>query len=233
MQIVPPLSEIRLQDPKRQAEIRVYQALAESPVPRHALYEIRAKPNSPDLDFPLWLESIGHLGLDVRGGPHVLEANGTFTRYDRNECTPNLSLRHHAWQAAIAFHEAIKEQLHRRIFIVPVLVLADMEPDQRIDAWAATGYVSALCGTHDLIPRLIDLAENKGCLMTPPTAQEIAEEVALFIPGPPMPGLPEKTEPAALAKPHQLLNPPAAVIAAEQVIIQHADVVNIYTPRQE
>ena len=167
MNIQPPISETRRQDPMRQAELRVYRALAESPESGHALYEIKARPRSGEVDFPMWLEGVGHLGLIVKGGPHVLEENGTWTRHDQNGSTPNLHLKQDNWGAVMAFHEVVMEKLQRYIFIVPVIVFVDMEFDERIAAWAETGYMSVIFGAHDLVPRLVDLAKAKGTCMTP------------------------------------------------------------------
>ena len=65
-------------------------------------------------------------------------------------------------------------------------------------------------GTDDLVERLIDLAPHTR-LLYPPTAAEIAEEVALVLPGG------TETSPADVQ------------FKAEHVTIQHADRVIVYT----
>ena len=51
MIVTPEFPEHRLQDPRRQAEWRVYQEIAGSQAPGRALYEMRAGLYVPQLDF--------------------------------------------------------------------------------------------------------------------------------------------------------------------------------------
>ena len=127
----------------------------------------------------------------------MLQENGTRSRHDRNGLTPNLSSRHDAWQAVIAFQEVIKKRLRRRIFIAPVI-----------------------CGTTHLAPRLVALGKTRKHLMTPPTAEEIAEEVGLFTPGP-VPAAPALVMPADVPEPEYSYR-------TDQLVVQHADVINVY-----
>ena len=94
--------------------------------------------------------------------------------------------------------------------MLPVLLFPDMEPDPDIEAWAAQAGIHVLFGTERLVERLVELAATARVYF-PPTAEEVAEEVELVMPG--------VADPA-----------PAAVdLQTHQVIIQHADVVNIVT----
>ena len=85
-----------------------------------------------------------------------------------------------------------------------------MAQDPDIEAWAAQAGIHVLFGAERLVERLVELAATARVYF-PPTAEEIAEEVELVMPG--------VADPA-----------PAAVdLQTRQVIIQHADVVNIVT----
>ena len=68
MIVTPEFPEHRLQDPRRQAEWRVYQEIAGSQAPGRALYEMRAGLHVPQLDFGIWLQDVAHYGLQVKGG---------------------------------------------------------------------------------------------------------------------------------------------------------------------
>ena len=68
MIVTPEFPEHRLQDPRRQAEWRVYQEIAGSQAPGRALYEMRAGLHAPQLDFGIWLQDVAHYGLQVKGG---------------------------------------------------------------------------------------------------------------------------------------------------------------------
>ena len=58
MIVTPEFPEHRLQDPRRQAEWRVYQEIAGSQAPGRALYEMRAGLHVPQLDFGIWLQDL-------------------------------------------------------------------------------------------------------------------------------------------------------------------------------
>ena len=73
MIVTPEFPEHRLQDPKRQAEWRVYQEIAGSQAPGRALYEMRAGLHVPQLDFGIWLQDVAHYGLQVKGGETATE----------------------------------------------------------------------------------------------------------------------------------------------------------------
>ena len=85
-----------------------------------------------------------------------------------------------------------------------------MEPDADIEAWAGQAAIHVLFGSERLVERLEELADVVQ-VRFPPTEEEIAEEVELVMPG--------VADPA----------PSAMGLQARQVIIQHADVVNIHT----
>ena len=118
------------------------------------------------------------------------------------------------WDGTMALHDYLQERLGgtRSPFFIPVLLLPDMEPDPAIEAWAEHTHVHVVFGTDALVERLIDLAPHTR-LLYPPTAEEIAEEVALVLPGG------TETPPA----------PADVQFKAEHVTIQHADRVIIYT----
>ena len=73
MIVTPEFPEHRLQDPRRQAEWRVYQEIAGSQAPGRALYEMRAGLYVPQLDFGIWLQGVAHYGLQVKGGENAAE----------------------------------------------------------------------------------------------------------------------------------------------------------------
>ena len=86
------------------------------------------------------------------------------------------------FDAAIAFRDIIKAQLHRKVFIFPVLCFPDMVPDPIIEARAAEGHVTVFWGGDDLIGRMKELAKTQ-TIHRPPTAERIAQEVELIQPG--------------------------------------------------
>ena len=127
------------------------------------------------------------------------------------------------WDAAMSLHHFLDEGLHngRNPFILPVLLFCDMEPDPDIETWAEQARVYVIFGMERLVENLVDLATDAP-VHYPPSSEEIAEEVNLVMPGvlaPPPPAADPMPDPA--------------VLQARQVIIQHADVVNVHTTGAE
>ena len=87
-----------------------------------------------------------------------------------------------------------------------------MEPDAQIEAWAAQAGIHVLFGSE----RLVELAADARVYF-PPTA----EEVELVMPEEPVPASPADPTAAAVD------------LHARQVVIQCAEVVNVYTTAVE
>ena len=102
-----------------------------------------------------------------------------------------------------------------KVFVIPVLLLTDMEPDPSIQEWAANNKVRAFYGSDRLVCRLVQLAEELG-VNHPPTAQHIQREVEAVTRG---------LVPQAKADP----SPVAPIdLGDRRVIIQHVDTVKVY-----
>ena len=70
MRISPEFSEYHHNDPKRRAELRVYQEIADSPEAGHALYLVNVNRYSPEVDFVVWVEDIACFAIEVKGGTY-------------------------------------------------------------------------------------------------------------------------------------------------------------------
>ena len=114
MIVTPEFPEHRLQDPRRQAEWRVYQEIAGL--------------HAPQLDFGTWLQDVAHYGLQVKGG-ETATAGGEWRLHSANGPETIPSPIAQTFDAAIAIRDIIKAQLHRKVFIFPVLCFPDMAPD--------------------------------------------------------------------------------------------------------
>ena len=200
----------------RRAEARVYDQIANSDRPGLALYELELGHPVPELDFAIWLEGVGHYGLQVKGGHHSYTAGQWFLRVDGVlQAKPDLAQS--AWDAAMGIRDVIARRLDRKIFIFPSLIFPDMDPDEAIDALMSTRKVRVLWGYHDLIDRLIALPCNlpgNERVFHPPTAREVREEVDLVTGGL---LLPAPAGPAAAGA------PPSVELAARRVIIRHGE----------
>ena len=149
----------RHHDPYRQAEKKIFQALAGSGAPGFAHYEWqRSRRNRPalQLDFAIWLENIGRFGLQVKGGLHKFEKGGWYRRKGRrgdyekvNGCPLAVTA-----DAAMSLLKEVSEGLHQSTFIIPVLSFPDMAPDEAISRRAERTNVYVVWGTDRLVDHL-------------------------------------------------------------------------------
>ena len=218
MEMHPPrFPQLYLTDPKRAAERRVYEALQASDACGMALYEARPGTNGREIDFAVWLEDIARVGLQVKGGRYHVD-RGTWYLVTATGKERKNSPAKQCWESSLQLHDYLQEQLPdgRNPFTIPVLIFPEMDPDRDIEIWSVQAGVRVLFGVNDLMDRLIELISN--CrVYSPPTDEEIAEEVELLIPG------------LGRLTPESAAPPESLELQARQVVIQHAQVVNVYT----
>ena len=218
MKIQPEFPPHRRRDLRRGAEAGVYDQLADSGLPGQALYELKAIPEAPELDFALWIQDRGRFGIQVKGGPYSI--NGTVWTLRTSQGVEHVPCPlTQTWDAAIAVRDAVSRVLGFKTFIIPVLLLTDTPPDPFIEEWAAQRKVKVLFGADNLVDRLLELADRTG-VKHPPTAGHILNEIEAVTNG--------------LVKPERAGAPPESVgervqePAARQLVIQQVDTVNIY-----
>ena len=211
MNVYPEFPENRLNDPLRQAELAVYLELQAAEVVGQAIYEARPDRSCREVDFAIWLQDVARIAIQVKGGKYRINRGIWYLATpDGEERAPTPAKQ--CWDAALRLHDYLQERINgiRNPFVVPVLVFPNMAQAPDIEAWAAQAGIHVLFGAQRLVQRLVELAATARVCF-PPTADEIAEEVELVMPG--------VADPA-----------PATVdLQTRQVIIQHADVVNIVT----
>ena len=211
MDLHPEFPENRLNDPKRQAELAVYLELQGADIFGQAIYEARPNRSCREVDFAIWLQDVARIAMQVKGGQYRIERGSWYLATPTGEEKASTPAKQ-CWDAALQLHDYLQERINgsRNPFVLPVLVFPDMAPDADIEAWAAQAGIHVLFGAARLVQRLVELAAMARVYF-PPTAEEIAEEMELVMPG--------VADPA----------PAVMDLQARQVIIQHADVVNVYT----
>ena len=180
MEITPTFPDHRLDNPKRQAEYRVYQEIAQSQVPGLALYEVHASRHSPEVDFLVWLENVGCFNIEVKGGLYVLE-NGILFLRSNGELEQVANPIPRVRDAAFSVRDAVKDRLPGACYVIPVLLFPDMERSPEIEAWADGEMPNVVFGVDRLLERLARLEEAK-TVRRPPNAQRIRLEANLFRP---------------------------------------------------
>ena len=215
MNVYPEFPENRLNDPKRQAELSVYLELQAAEVAGQAIYEARPSRSCKEVDFAIWFQDVARIAMQVKGGQYRIERGSWYLSTPSGEEKKPTPAKQ-TWDAALQLHDFLQERIDdgRNPFVVPLLAFPDMEPDTDIEAWSAQAGIHVLFGAECLAERLVELARTARVYF-PPTAGEIAEEVELVMPG--------VVDPA----------PAAMDLQARQVIIQHAEVVNVYTTAVE
>ena len=222
MRILNEFPEHRRADPKRRAEMQVYDQLAGSGAPGAAIYEIRAQRDAPEVDFAVWVEDVARFGIQVKGGRYTVEG-GKWFLYTDGERKPMQDPVKLTWDAAMSIRDALWARGRYKVFVVPVLVFPDVpDPDPQVREWADNCRVNVLWGNGNLVQRLTEVHDVAG-IYSPPTTRHIEEEVAVL-----MPRLAEDL-PRAAAEGPPAADPPAMGLTARQVVIQHAGVVNVYT----
>ena len=215
MKIQPEFPDYRYQDPKRAAELRVYQEIASSRIPGQALYEVNATRHTPQVDFLVWVKAVACFAVSVKGGTYSVD-NGTLFLHTPEGPVPTKNILQQAMDGALSVRNALNRHLDRAFFVIAVLLFPDMEPDPEIDRWANASRTNVMFGTPNLVERLAAL-DDVQAVRFPPSAEQIDEEVA-FING---------RRPAD--NPVPAPGDGSMALTAQQVVIQHVETLNLYT----
>ena len=220
----------RRNDPKRQAEARVFDEISGSRLPGFAYYEWQRDHNSPQLDFALWLPGVGRFGLEVKGGHYSLE-KGKWHLKTGNGPQKKKCLLTKAWNATMSLHDELVGVLDHEAFFIAVLVFPDMEPDQDIIARAKrSSKVHVLWGVDGLMDRLTQIAVARE-VYNPPDEEDIESEVAavtdeqvLYDRPDDGPARRDENPLAPEVEPESRME-----VTAGSITIQHVDTLNVYT----
>ena len=162
MKIYPPFPTCREATPTRRAEKLIYEALEASDLDGLALYEVKPLSSAPQLDFAVWLLDVGTFGIQTKRGRYIIIDGEWYLVTDRGRIRKESPIPG-TWDAAMAIHDWVQEQLRHKTFVIPVLVLTDMEPDAEIEALAAARNVVVHWGSPDnLVEHLVeDMARSR------------------------------------------------------------------------
>ena len=174
----------RLNDPVRQAERRIFQALETCGTPGFACYEWQRNKQGLQLDFALWITGVGRFGLQVKGGYYSFCAGEWYRRRGRRgshvmvgSCPLAVTS-----DATMSLLNEVSETLGRTNYFVPVLAFPDMDPDAAIITRAQRSNVHLVWRSDPLLPRLIEIARETH-VRHPPDAADIRSEVAVITDG--------------------------------------------------
>ena len=174
----------RLNDPVRQAERRIFEALETCGVPGFACYEWQRNKQGLQLDFALWITGVGRFGLQVKGGHYSFFEGEWYRRRGRKGPYVRVSVCPLAVtsDATMSLLNEVSEALAEPSYFVPVLLFPDMDPDPAIVARARRSNVHLVWRSDRLLPRLIEIARETH-VRHPPAAADIRSEVAVITDG--------------------------------------------------
>ena len=214
MRITPQFPERLLQDPDFKAQFEAHTELANSSLPGVTLYHLPGGPHPLGLNFTTWIEGTSRFGLRIVPGEFCIQ-DGKWMRLTADDRAKRVMDPVRAtWDASEIARHAISETTGQGTFLIPVVVFADMPVDEDIVRASSSSSARILWGLESLADRLVDLV-NKDDVVPGLSADRIQRELRAFDPEF------NWDEPAEVAPPVEL--------AAGQVIIQHVDVVNVYT----
>ena len=221
MEILPINAADLLQDPEKAGLRQVHTQLEASQEPGQALYFARANPHIRRPDFLLGLEDQAYFALQVADQPHGVR-DGKLVLLPGAGGMPRLSPVGSVAAHSVGIGKDVKTHLGFRIYVIPVAVFLGEDPDNAVQAWAITHNVRILFSADRLGDRLAGIArEYADQIYVPPDMAEIQKVVGVFNAA----GLPQ-VEVASEANPAPMSE---TDLTARQVIIQHADNVNVYT----
>ena len=196
---------------------QVYDQVAASKAPGLAVYYPNADPAGLEIHFTVALEDVGIFDLQVTNGPYTRDGKrwalqteaGLIPAPSPVQYTSRLALRH---------RDQVRERLGEEIFVQPVNVFADIDPDPAIVQAVAGFNVATLFRTDDFVARLTKLDKARAIYERDRPSGALVDAV--------MECLRSQAEAAAEAAP---VAPPATTEEPppRQVVI-HAATVNVY-----
>ena len=157
MRINPEFPEYHHNDPKRQAELRVYQEIEATQISGQTLYGVKAARHSPEVDFVVWAEDVACFAIEVKGGAHWME-NGTLFRQGPSGPEQVANPLRKAMDGTLSISNAVKNKLQGGAFVISVLLFPDMEEHDEVQRWAQGGSrTNVVFGVDELIQRLTEL----------------------------------------------------------------------------
>ena len=203
-----------------QAEMEACRQFKRSQRAGQALFRPLMDTSQPAPSWVAFLEGTGRFAVTILEGRHRVQG-GRWWRHDENGVqTPIDNPLEQAWQAARAVRTQINRELELNTYVLSVVWFPDMEEDEDILDEAYGRSVHLCFGEVDLAQRLVQLP-SEDQLQTHLSRRYIQREVAAL------------SRSAAAEKATALEQATAPETAALEIsdgrlVVQHADVVNVY-----
>ena len=142
----------RRKRPKRQAERRVFEALANITRQGFVYYEWRRGYERIELDFAVWIAGLGRFALQVKGGQYLLSDGDWHLKTKAGVRSIDSCPLDEAKLSALDLHDDIQELAVTTYnpFVIPIVVFTDMDCNQAIENLARRKGVYPIWGTQAL-----------------------------------------------------------------------------------
>ena len=153
----------RRKKPKRQAERRVYEALAGSDRQGFVYYEWRKGYEHIELDYAVWIEGLGRFALQVKGGRYLLIDGEWYLKTRTGIKSVRSCPLDETKLAALDLHDDIKECACTSYnpYVIPVLMFPDMDVDPDIEHLARRTGVYVIWGVGSLLADLEEIVRSR------------------------------------------------------------------------
>lgn len=132
-----------------------------SKAPGQAVYYLNADPAGREIGVTIGLEDVGFFDLQVTNGRYTRDGKRWALQTEAG-LIPAPSPVQYTSHLALQHRDTVRERLGEEIFVLPVNVFADIDPDPAIDQEVAGRNVAVLYRTDNFVARLIELAKARG-----------------------------------------------------------------------
>ena len=164
------------EDPQFKPWVSVFDALSQCQRVGEVVCNFAGLQPSGQVAAFLWLEGLGRFGLIALGGHYCVDpAARQWFCHGPSGGAAAPDPRQRAADAAMSMRRQIHEQTDFEVFVIPVVVFTDMEPDPAIVKEASRTNVCAVFGTDGLLSDL-DAALQRIEVRRPPSADHVRNE---------------------------------------------------------
>ena len=175
---------------RRQSELQVYQAYADSDEDGIALYSM-VPPGGSEIDVIAWYVGHVRMAIEIKGGLYE-NINGMWQQVHDDGAEAVTCQVSKAFDGALALHRYLKQhEGEHSPYVVSALVLPDMPPGHAIER--VCGQAIVVCGLEDLVQRVKTQAVERHTIHFPPTWVDARRESQLLLAGQPEPERPSST----------------------------------------
>ena len=184
MEAFKPFTKEYINDPRRQAERRVYEELLNCGLPGLFIYEWKRDKSTAEVDFVAWIEGVGLFAIQAKGGRYRYqpEENEWGLREDGDWEKVTSPIRQ-TWSGTEGLLKSLPRRRGHRTFVLPILLFPDMtEPRAAGLIEADSKGIYVMADERGMADKLVAVAKERG-VDFPPDADTIDEDASTITGG--------------------------------------------------